>query len=306
MAALFLNILRPPLGRAIITALVLITSSYNALPQYNQKRMLSEDGFYTTLGLIQEFRFAEAERMIETLKNHSIEIHIATMNLLWWQGLLSGPNNVYLSELKSLTYECSNTLNNSSNNEIADNVLELTCGIFQIRLAVIEGNRVAGLKTIHSIMPFLKEALANVTLNEEYALLAGVYNYAAGSMKSRYFILRPFFILMPPANPEQGMETLVKLTKSGNQAMATEATYFLFKIEKDINKDMAAASHYIQYLIKKNPDNIIYQIEWINLLDAKGLGSQKARNELRQLIALSCLMPEQKAYLLGQLDTGTE
>jgi hypothetical protein len=148
--------------------------------------------------------------------------------------------------------------------------------------------------------------LANATMNEEYALLAAVYNYAAGSLKTQYFILRPFFMLMPPANPEQGKEALIKLTKSGNKAMATEAAYFLFKIEKEINEDLTVASHYLQHLVRKNPANIIYRIEWINLLDAQGLGSQKARNELRQIITNSNLMSEQKTYLIGQLYRETE
>ncbi|MBE0663837.1 MAG: hypothetical protein IH597_15380 [Bacteroidales bacterium] len=290
----------------MLALLIILITTQNICAQETGKRMLSDEGFYTSLGLIQKFRFVEAEKMIETFKGNPIEKQLASMNLLWWQGLLSGPNNIFLNELKVMTNQCASTSDNFSDTGTSDNVLQLSCGIFQIRLAGIEGNRVSGLKTIHSISPFLKEVLANATLNEEYALLAGVYNYAAGSLKSQYYILRPFFMLMPSANPEQGKEALIKLTKSGNQAMATEAAYFLYKIEKEINEDLTAASSYLQHLIKNNPGNIIYQIEWINLLDSQGLGSQKARNELRQMIAVSNLMPEQKTYLIGQLDRETE
>jgi hypothetical protein len=290
----------------LLVVLTILFTTQNLCSQEAGNRMLSDEGFYTSLGLIQKFRFAEAEKMIQALNGNPIEKQLATMNLLWWQGLLSGPDNIFLNELKTLTSQCNHTSDSLSTTGIAENVLQLSCGIFQIRLSGMEGNRVAALKTIHAISPYLKEVLANARMNEEYTLLAGVYNYAAGSLKTQYFILRPFFMLMPPANPEHGKEALIKLTKSGNKAMATEAAYFLFKIEKEINEDLTTASHYLQHLVSKNPTNIIYRIEWINLLDAQGLDSQIARNELRQIITNSNLMSAQKTYLIGQLYRETE
>jgi hypothetical protein len=272
-------------------------SRMTATPANPGNNLLSLDRFYPVMHLVYDFRFDDAERLLESQTGLNAENKIARMNLLWWKAMTDGNNQIYFEELKDLSGKVLNEPQEIDNKKTIENVSRLTAGIYLIRIAAINDNKTAAFRTFLQILPNLKEILDAPFAYEEYTLLSGVYHYAIGSLKKHFYFLRPFFLLMPPTESETGKKLLMLCSQSKNNTIATEARYFLFKIEKEINSNLPLAEEHLNSLLNKHPGNIVYRLELLNLYSETQRDSEKMENEIRDLIGRSSLHPSQKSYL---------
>lgn len=285
-----------------IILFICILSYCSLIAQNERTRLLSDTSFYTSAELIYNFRFEEAEEHItQQISTEPLEPLLARMNLLWWKGLVSGEENTSFEKLKAIADSPGKHVTDNSKSSHIHNIFQLSGGIYLIRLAAMKGNNQEAFRTFLNILPNLREVLSNPYLSEEYTLLAGVYNYAAGNFKKQNFLLRPFFVFMPSTDIEKGKELLIRCTNSDNNAIATEARYFLFKTESEITENLEAAREHLNWLIDKNPGNIIFRIEQINLYKKLGIDHKVLITQTIQLTEHSALLPLQKAYLLKNI-----
>jgi hypothetical protein len=265
-------------------------------------RLLSDGGFYAAIEMLHAFRFTEAEAFIRNLeKDNPKEALSAHLNLLWWQGLISGENNPYFDLLKDY-YENHPPKDFSGNDSSAAIIHRLTAATYIIRIAAMEGNRTRALKIFREIQPDLRGVLSEPDLSEEYLLLAGVYNFAAGGIKSNYLLLRPLFVFFPPTNLDEGRKQLHQSATSSGAVLQTEAEYFLFKIENEINGNTEKAQYHIARLVRLHPGNIIFRIEEISLMKSMGLDCNDAIETTNLIIENADLQTFQKDYLRKQLN----
>jgi len=260
--------------------------------------------FLAALEAMQQFRFDEAETIMAELdRTDNDAFLLAKLNFLWWKGLVSGPDNHYFEKLRAIANENIHNASDYGSLTEHETILRIMSGIFLMRIAGIEGNRVSAMKTFWVIEPFLRTVLAAPDQSEEYLLISGVYNFIAGSIKQHFILLRPLFLMMPAVNAELGKEQLTKLRNGNSKALSIEAGYFLFKVESEIKNNTQAAIESLEQLITKNPGNIIYRLEYIRLLLKAGIQADFYKAETQQLIESSGLQAYQKAYLQSQLNS---
>ena len=286
--------------KALVINSVLLLAAVSRMyptPVNPGNNLLSMDGFYPIMHLVYDFRFQDAEAILDCTTGNKSESRIACMNLLWWKAMTDGNNQSYFEELKHLSDQVLNEPAGIDDKPAIENISRLTGGIYQIRIAAINDNKTAAFRTFLQILPNLKEILDSPFAYEEYTLLSGVYHYAVGSLKKHFYFLRPFFLLMPSTEAETGRKLLMLCTQSKNKTIATEARYFLFKIEKEINSNFTLAEEHLNLLVLKHPGNIVYHLELLSLYRETGRDSEKKEYEIRDLIGNSSLNPGQKYYL---------
>lgn len=288
----------------ILIILLLLNLQSSAI--YTMARARSTDRmlFHAALEAMQQFRFDEAEKITTELEHANNDLFcLAKLNLLWWKGIISGPDNPYFEQLRAIVNENIHNAADYSSLTEHETILRIMSGIFLMRIAGIEGNRVSAMKAFRAIEPFLRIVLAAPEQCEEYLLISGIYNFIAGSIKQHFILFRPLFLLLPAVNAELGQEQLNKLRNGDNKALSIEAGYFMYKVESEIKNNTQAAIVSLEQIVTKNPGNIIYRLEYIRLLLKSGSQADFYKAETQQLIESSGLQAYQKAYLQSQLNS---
>ncbi len=278
----------------LIVLIVLQTNVANA----SGKPLLSRQ-FRITAEMVYEFRFKDASLLhSQEGRTDDVEKAIEALMLNWWQGLTYDHENGFFKELKVLAGK---SMFSNSDNETLNSkqlFLSLLAGIYRIRLAAIENDKAIAGRVFFTILPNLKIVLSRPDEYEEYMLLVGVYNHTVGGIRRHNILLRPFLVFLPPANADFGKEMLYKCTNSENIAIATEAHYFLFKIESEIYDNPVASKRHIEWLSDKFPENIVFQLDRLRVYQRCNLPVSELLIELENTIHRSQLSETPKKYFL--------
>ena len=283
---------------------LLSTLSY-AGPNGKVQEVIPDPNLYKLFQAMYNFQFSKAD----SLKAHISPLNVtansvADLYSLWWKGLTYDGFNPHLKQLESKTHSIVGISNQESPNDNGDErFLKAIAGTFGIRVASIKDEKRTALHIFLKIKPTLNEILELPRANEEYMLVAGVYNLTAAGIRKNSFVLRPFFIFLPTSNELLGRELLLECTKSLSVPIATEAHYFLFKIEREIYSRKAEAMEHIKWLTQSYPNNFVFAIEYLSLCSEMDNSIEKQKVSLKKKIITSNLNQKQKEHFLKELNT---
>lgn len=247
------------------------------------------------------FRFNEAESFISKIDSASeTDKEVAYLNQTWWMGLTYDGKSETLKSLENYSLKLQTKYSEPKTSQ--ELFIKVLAGTYLIRIGAINGDKALALKALIRISSDFKKILKDPTNNQEYMLLAGVYNYAAGGIKQSLYWLKPFFIFLPTPNIQLGKLYLTECTKSQNNIISTEARYFLYKIENDIYKSKKNAKNHIDWLVNKYPDNLVYAIDQLKLEKELGEKTQPLKSEMTAKIQKSVLTKKQQDHFLMLLN----
>jgi hypothetical protein len=287
-----------------IIALALTLAPIIALSKpYNREQGANPDPYlYLFFDELYNFRFAQADSIIQQVSPlRYSEYSIAHAYSLWWKGLTYPGFNEYFVSLEALSHGLVGIGDQVKLSPKDDPFMKMIIGAFGIRIASIKGENATALRIFLKIKPTLINILETPQLSEEYKLIAGVYHYAAAGIRKNFFMLRPFFVFLPTADENAGKELLMECTSSMSVPTATEAHYFLFKIEKEIYGQNEKAYKHIQWLVKTYPNNLLFNLDFFNLRSVMGENTTVLRKELIAKIEASTLDDQQKQHFLNQI-----
>ncbi len=292
-------------GRVFVLAFIFLPVIALANPKGKVQEVIPDPNLYKLFQAMYNFEFSKAD----SLKAHISPLNVtansvADLYSLWWKGLTYDGLNPYLELLESKTH-CIVGMGNqeTTTNNGDERFLKAIAGTFGIRVASIKDEKTTALHLFLKIKPTLTEILEVPRANEEYMLVAGVYNLTAAGIRKNSFVLRPFFIFLPTSNELLGRELLVECSKSMSVPIATEAHYFLFKIEREIYSRKAEAMEHIKWLTQSYPNNFVFAFEHLSLCSEMGNNTEKQKVNLKKKIIASKLNQKQKEHFLNELKT---
>lgn len=290
--------------RALVISIFTLLSIISfAGPKGKVQEVIPDPNLYKLFRAMYNFQFSKADSLRAHISPLNVTANsIAELYSLWWKGLTYGGFNPYFELLESKTHSIVGISSQESANESGDErFLKAIAGTFGIRVASIKDEKTTALHIFLKIKPTLTEILELPRANEEYMLVAGVYNLTAAGIRKNSFVLRPFFIFLPTSNELLGRELLLECSKSLSVPIATEAHYFLFKIEREIYSRKAEAMEHIKWLTQSYPNNLVFALEYLSLCSEMGSSTENQKVSLKKHIITSKLNQKQKEHFLNEL-----
>ncbi len=242
---------------------------------YAQKDLLIENNFpFKVLSDIHNFDFIKARKNID-LSEDTIsreEYLFLKVNYYWWAYVISNDNPSYRDSLRYYLNK-SNDFYKTANNNYG--FIALMINGFDYRLAFKEGRFIDGMLSARKMARKIQKSLDSAEYSPYYKLTAAIYLFSTGYGKEKYWYLYPYFISIPEGDMQKGINYLQELSENTNTVLATEATYTLMRIYKDLYSDYFKAYRLSKKLILWHPDNLFYLAlhlqtkEKLNLLTEK-------------------------------------
>ncbi len=208
----------------------------------------------------------------------------ARSNYLWWQ-IITSPENVSLEKLfrdhitKAVALSVAGKEEASSYQDI---FYFITMHAMNARLDFTHGAYIRAMKNGRNAISWVDISLGNEHNYDGLYLTSGLYNYMVVQATRKYPFLKIYSLFYPEGNKTLGIEQLRKASQSSNNALQTEAHYFLMRIFLDMEENAAQALAHANWLTKSYPENLIYQYYLLSVLNA--LGDNQAALEKRQEI----------------------
>lgn len=254
--------------------------------------------------LIYNYNLQAADSLATVEYNaNSHERFIIDINIQWYN-ILSNVNKVEnYNKITSTFIALVRRSEKAKLQSQKDIFLLLYSGIFKLRCDAYFDEKFKALDTYFKLLPNIKYVIKHSNDCEEYKLLAGMYNYAFGSIKQQHPLLAKSLIFFPKADMTLGQTQLNQCLKSDFPVVKTEASYFLYKVRSEINKDYTHSEYLIVLLHNQYKENPLYAIELLKtstLLKSKGI----TKKEVDTLIAGSrALSTDQKNHFLKTIET---
>ena len=234
--------------------------------------------------------------MINT--NDTISNNFLKINLVWWKTLLQGKSKKLNTQFYNLTNQSLKYLGNKKQKDEYDRFLELSFIGFKFRFDAINNKYISSGKTFVSYRSKLKKTLNNKK-NKKSVLLKGLYNTCMSYARESSFLYKTLFLFMPSSYKNKGIKQLLKATESEDIVLSTESNYFLYKIYNELYVNKTKAIFYLERLINKYPNNIIFKIEKYKHFDYKTLKNLvKLKDDIKRKEELNT---KQKQFLYSLL-----
>ena len=112
---------------------------------------------------------------------------------------------------------------------------------------------------MYNTIASIEIALERESININYKLIAGLYNYFVAYTIDKYPIFYPYFFLFPKGNKQKGLNQLETCKNSKDIFIYTEANYFLMKINLEFENNYELANNYSTILTEKYDNNLLFQ-----------------------------------------------
>ncbi len=249
--------------------------------------------------LIYSYKLQEADSLATAeFKATSHERFIIDINIQWYN-ILSNVNKAENYKKITATFQALVKRSEQAKQQSQKDIfLILYSGIFKLRCDAYFDEKFKALDTYFKLLPNMKYVLKHSNDCEEYRLMAGMYNYAFGSIKQQHPILATSLIFFPKSDMILGQTQLNQCLKSDFPVVKTEACYFLYKTRSELNKDYAKSEYLIVALHNQYSTNPLYAIE---LLKTSTILKSKAitKKDVEAIISGSrVLSPVQKSHFL--------
>ncbi len=245
--------------------------------------------------LIYQYRFEEAEIRLNAIKPEEADpnlIDLTRVNLHWWY-LISGDSSRDHEEiLTELLESMILPFHGRSPSQLApDDVFMLVhAHAYRTRVHIYGKRYIKGALVLRQMTDYLDHAIQRYNQFDKYAFLAGLYNYFAASAYDYYPLLRSFFALAPKHDKELGYRLLNDSRRLDHLLLRTEATYFLMKINLELEEDYPRASEFASHLIQQYPENPIYLLHLL-MIQVNQNRIEEARKSYQTIMAISAVKP---------------
>ena len=271
----------------------------------NNNLLLSGEVVDEFLTQLYDFRLEKADSILIS-NNISYQNKILSAYFFWYK-ILTG-------EYEDENYKkCSSELDAAikkikqsfGKNEPEKELLLVLCYSFKARLALQKNNYIKSLNNLVKITNHIEPVLINHNQNDIFKMIAGLYYYFAGYISMEYPLFRVYLTFKPNGDIEKGLKLLETCSSSTNYFICTESNYFLMKINNETEKKPGEANRYANNLTQKHPDNIIFQLYYLDIIIQQNNLDQKEKliNSINNSIRNNPeLTKKQKCYLSGLLN----
>lgn len=179
----------------------------------------------------------------------------------WWRIALDYDNEsrdeLFYAKLEDVIFHCDQLL---KKNKKDLNALFFKGGAmgFRGRLRAIRDSWIKAADDGREALPLLQLAYSIDSTNHDILFGMGIYNYFASVIPDRFPYIKPLMIFFPKGDKSKGINQLIDASKKAKYA-STEALYFLLTLYYQFEDDFYEARDYAEKLVKKYPDNPIFQ-----------------------------------------------
>ncbi|MBN1952096.1 MAG: hypothetical protein JW801_12920 [Bacteroidales bacterium] len=232
------------------------------------------DNFYHQL---YSFRFREAKQTLGQIRETNRDPLIKEMMYIsyeWWM-LISSGNEIkharYLldrieGDIKKLDQRLK-----SGNFKQGDLLQMIMLYSYQSRINNHIDNRINGFISFKASEEYFKKLAPCEDLScDVYNLVAGLYYTLTGYIQKEYPAIFRVSFDAQFANIDLGLSLLAKCQQSVIDQIRTESAYFFMKLYLEVEKNFQQAELYASQLIKKYPDNLIFRLNHLTILDKLG------------------------------------
>ncbi len=226
-------------------------------------------------------------------------------NLIWWQILSGGIEDdelkkqfvFYLNDSKS---KAKNFL--KEEDEAAFSLIIVNA--FRTRFDMLNNNYLTAAGYLNACIDDISDSFGREEEYEPYYLTSGLYYYFMQKAHEEYPLIRPYLFFFPDGDIEKGMRFLLRCTESEDIFLREEATYFLMRISFDLDKDPRGSLKYVNTLLTRHPNNLIFRLFEIKALRQleDSIGANKSEGLYKRSLEVNNeLSTKQKTYYLSLL-----
>ncbi len=226
---------------------------------------------YKVIHTIHQGHYRQADSLLRFQKTmHSpAAVDFLKTNYFWWMTVTS-PQEAYLRDsLRKYIVSTEKQLPRHTRDKDEYYIRLMNYG-FRFRLAFKEDRFLEGLKYAHKLSSEIQYAIDSVDKSPFLKLTAAIYLFSVDYGRQKYWIFYPYFLLIPQGDIRLGLKYLKELSVHSNEVIATEATYILMRIYKDLYKEPEKAYPLAQKLVRQYPDNFFYRAVYMQIKEQTG------------------------------------
>lgn len=229
-----------------------------------------------------------------------IEKDFATLNYHWWQLLSGGANEDNAMRITEISTRYLNGRIKPATSTDQQLFMAIISSSFEARVQMMESNTLNSVQVYMDAIPYLKVMLKRRHQYDEFGLVASIYEACINEMEGS-FLYMPILLLLPES---QDKSAFAKLQKANgyNTLCRIESSYFSFKIASGLKDDLELAQTHLDELIRNYPDNLVFRIEKLRLLQKMDKSLTREHHEVKQRILNSKKPEAVKEHFLSQLE----
>ena len=241
------------------TIFLLLTFTFQVLPQGRELDSLITAGVNQIYGI--KFKDADStfKLVMKKYPDNPAGVFFDTM-IGWWKIMLDLTSEKYdqkfIGDLGKTIDFCNKILDRDPNNTEAMFFKGGALG-FRGRLYSIRKEFFRAALDAKDALPLVYKVHEIAPTNKDVELGFGIYNYYAEVIPEKYPFIKPFMIFFPGGNRIKGIEQIKDVANNGHYAKI-EATYFLLQIYYSFEKNYDSAMVYAKKLLKRFPDNPVF------------------------------------------------
>lgn len=172
----------------------------------------------------------------------------------------------------------------------------------QARLFLKKKEHLRTILSLKSCIDQIEVALGKEESYPPFYLSSGMYNYMSEYARDKFPFLSLYTLLYPRGDMALGLEQLEMAARSGHFIWRTEARYLLMKIFLELEQKPREALPLVRELLEQYPDNLIFRMHYVKILEALGQQTMAASEKealLGKTRQVNGISEVQREYLLG-------
>jgi len=134
-----------------------------------------------------------------------------------------------------------------------------------LKIDVQKKNYLKVAKNMQSVIKHFEYATKHED-DDKMKFISGMYHYYVETAKEDYPIIYPILLFYPSGNKEKGLRLLRECTQSEDKNISIRSLLQLALIYYKDEKNIKISESYFEKLLIKYPNNLIWQIEYLNAL----------------------------------------
>jgi len=226
---------------------------------------------------LYNFRFQSADSTLKIIREQQPDPIVREMidiSYGWWL-LISGENGKNHStrlldfiDAKILELETIKETSRLSQIEVLHMIMLYS---YQARIHNHLDNKIQGFKSFRASNRYFEQLRPCDEIScDVYNLIAGLYYALTGYIQKDYPGVFRLTFTEEFADIDKGLELLGKCAESETDQIKTESIYFFMKLYLEVEEDAGKAMEYASYLVSKFPDNLVFRLNQLLILNENG------------------------------------
>ena len=256
---------------------------------------------------IYSYRMLTADSLVKAEKNLNDAVWPLLSANVAWSEILAGnlENDQWNEQFRTGLKESKKLLDKKEDLSDEELFYFIIIHAFKTRHELLNNNYLNAASDLNTCIGQISDSFGKEEEYEPLYLTSGLYYYFIAKAYDDYKWLRPYLLLYPKGDSKKGLSYLYKLTTSSDVFLKNESNYFLMRIYYDLEKDYKRAEMHARYLLKYSPDNLIYRIYYLKIIEELGQSELYAAERLKYIQMTHGspqLSTEQKQHFISLLD----